>query len=312
MAALSVAEQKVLEYVKKAPFPVSESDVGKAFAKTVPRATTFLAKLYKHGYISVERVEHHGTRKVPYFYCGDIANPQTTPTTEEAPQTTPTKGIPTTEQTTTPEEAPTTDQTTPTMEEAPTTTEEALQTTTMEEVPQTTPTNEAPTTKQTTDPASNYLATHPNAPQSHTDGANSASNTQGVQVTDEDLDNAYKDVLSGRRYAQMPLDILDGLREDLELEQLSPSQVCQIIFYVADALRGTVSPTPTAAELKDPAVRIYVAQWLRDRDTLTPDEYVAYMMQKQRHWKVRVGTKSVDVSNTPWAQHLLNQYEKKK
>ena len=97
MAALSVAEQKVLEYVKKAPFPVSESDVGKAFAKTVPRATTFLAKLYKHGYISVERVEHHGTRKVPYFYCGDIANPQTTPTAEEAPQTTPPEEAPTTE-----------------------------------------------------------------------------------------------------------------------------------------------------------------------------------------------------------------------
>ena len=282
MAALSVAEQKVLEYVKKAPFPVSESDVGKAFAKTVPRATTFLAKLYKHGYISVERVEHHGTRKVPYFYCGDIANPQTTPTTEEAPQTTPTKGIPTTEQTTT------------------------------EEAPQTTPTNEAPTTKQTTDPASKYLATHPNAPQSHTDGANSASNTQGVQVTDEDLDSAYKEVLAGRRYGQIPFDVLDGIRQDLELSQLSAPQACQIILYVGDALRGIVSAAPTAKEITDPVVRVYVSQWLRDRNTLTPDEYVGYMMQKQRHWKVRVGTKAVDVSNTQWAQHLLNQYERKK
>lgn len=262
MAALSVAEQKVLEYVKKAPFPVSESDVGKAFAKTVPRATTFLAKLYKHGYISVERVEHHGTRKVPYFYCGDIANPQTTPTTEEAPQTTPTKGIPTTE--------------------------------------------------QTIDPASKYLATHPNAPQSHTDGANSASNTQGVQVTDEDLDSAYKEVLAGRRYGQIPFDVLDGIRQDLELSQLSASQACQIILYVGDALRGIASAAPTAKEIPDPVVRVYVSQWLRDRNTLTPDEYVGYMMQKQRHWRVRVGNKAVDVSNTQWAQHLLNQYERKK
>lgn len=283
MAALSIAEQKVLEYVKKAPFPVSESDVGKAFAKTVPRATTFLAKLYKHGYISVERVEHHGTRKVPYFYCGEVVNSLPTPTTEEAPQTTPTKGIPTTEQTTPPEEAP-----------------------------QTTPTNEAPTTKQTTDPASNYLATHPNAPQSHTDGANSASNTQGVQVTDEDLDSAYKEVLAGRRYGQIPFDVLDGIRQDLELSQLSASQACQIILYVGDALRGIASAAPTAKEITDPVVRVYVSQWLRDRNTLTPDEYVGYMMQKQRHWKVRVGTKAVDVSNTQWAQHLLNQYERKK
>lgn len=273
MAELSATEQKVLDFVKKAPFPVSESDVGKAFSKTVPRATTFLAKLYKQGYISVERTEHHGTRKVPFYYCGDIMNPIVNM------------------------DSPTEEETTPT--------EEAPQTYTTEEAPQT-------TTEQTTDPASNYLATHPNAPQSHTGGANSASNTQGVQVTDEDLHNAYKDVLSGRRYAQMPLDMLDGLRQDLELEQLSPSQVCQIIFYVADALRGTVSPTPTAVELKDPAVRIYVSQWLRDRDTLTPDEYVAYMMQKQRHWKIKIGTKSVDVSNTTWAKNLLQTYERKK
>ena len=294
MKELTTAERKVYDYIK-ANQPVADTKIGKAFAKSVPRAKEFLPRLQRNGYISVYSKEKHGNVQI-LFYCVKSPSKSEDVTFDD---TFTKMGTDTTEQTTPPEEAPTT-------------TEEALQTTTMEEVPQTTPTNEAPTTKQTTDPASNYLATHPNAPQSHTDGANSASNTQGVQVTDEDLDNAYKDVLSGRRYAQMPLDILDGLREDLELEQLSPSQVCQIIFYVADALRGTVSPTPTAAELKDPAVRIYVAQWLRDRDTLTPDEYVAYMMQKQRHWKVRVGTKSVDVSNTPWAQHLLNQYEKKK
>lgn len=96
MKELTTAERKVLEYVKKAPFPVSESDVGKAFAKTVPRATTFLAKLYKHGYISVERVEHHGTRKVPYFYCGEVVNSLPTPTTEEALQTTTMEEAPTT------------------------------------------------------------------------------------------------------------------------------------------------------------------------------------------------------------------------
>ena len=279
MKELTTAERKVYDYIK-ANQPVADTQIRKAFEKSVPRAKEFLPRLQRNGYISVSSKEKHGNVQI-LFYSVKAPSAREDVTFKD---------------TFTKMGTDTTEQTTPTAEEAP----------------QTTPTNEAPTTKQTTDPASNYLATHPNAPQSHTDGANSASNTQGVQVTDEDLDSAYKEVLGGRRYGQIPLDILDGLREDLELEQLSPSQVCQIIFYVADALRGTVSPTPTAAELKDPAVRIYVAQWLRDRDTLTPDEYVAYMMQKQRHWKVRVGTKSVDVSNTPWAQHLLNQYEKKK
>lgn len=184
--------------------------------------------------------------------------------------------------------------------------------TTAEEAPQATPTNEAPTTKQIADSLGNYFSTHPNAPQSHTDGENSVSEPQGVQVTDEDLDSAYKEVLAGRRYGQIPFDVLDGIRQDLELSQLSASQACQIILYVGDALRGIASAAPTAKEIPDPVVRVYVSQWLRDRNTLTPDEYVGYMMQKQRHWRVRVGNKAVDVSNTQWAQHLLNQYERKK
>lgn len=260
--------------------PVADTEIRKAFAKSVPRAKEFLPRLQRNGYISVYSKEKHGNVQI-LFYC--VKSPSKS---EDV----------TFDDTFTKMGTDTTEQTTPTAEEAP----------------QTTPTNEAPTTKQTTDPASNYLATHPNATESHTDGANSASNTQGVQVTDEDLDSAYKEVLTGRRYGQIPFDVLDGIRQELELSQLSAAQACQIILYVGDALRGIVSAAPTAKEIPDPVVRVYVSQWLRDRNTLTPDEYVGYMMQKQRHWKVRVGTKAVDVSNTQWAQHLLNQYERKK
>lgn len=308
MKNLTTAERKVYDYIM-ANQPVADTEIGKAFAKSVPRAKEFLPRLQRNGYISVYSKEKHGNVQI-LFYCVKSPSKSEDVTFDD---TFTKMGTDTTEQTTPPEEAPTTDQTTTTGEEAPTTTEEALQTTpTTEEAPQTTPTNEASATKQTTDPASNYLATHPNAPQSHTDGENSVSEPQDVQVTDEDLKKAYKEVLAGRRYGQIPFDILDGIRQDLELSQLSASQACQIILYVGDALRGIVSAAPTAKEITDPVVRVYVSQWLRDRNTLTPDEYVGYMMQKQRHWKVRVGTKAVDVSNTQWAQHLLNQYERKK
>ena len=281
MKELTTAERKVYDYIV-ANQPVADTEIGKAFAKSVPRAKEFLPRLQRNGYISVSSKEKHGNVQILFYSVKSPSNSKSEDATFEDTFTK--MGTDTTDQTTT----------------------------TGEEAPQTTPTNEAPTTKQTTDPASNYLATHPNAPQSHTDGANSASNTQGVQVTDEDLDSAYKEVLTGRRYGQIPFDVLDGIRQDLELSQLSASQACQIILYVGDALRGIVSAAPTAKEIPDPVVRVYVSQWLRDRNTLTPDEYVGYMMQKQRHWKVRVGTKAVDVSNTQWAQHLLNQYERKK
>lgn len=279
MKELTTAERKVYDYIV-ANQPVAETEIRKAFEKSVPRAKEFLPRLQRNGYISVSSKEKHGNVQILY-YC--VKSPSKSKDVAF-------------EDTFTKMETDTTEQPTPTTEEAP----------------QTTPTKGIPTTKQTTDPASNYLATHPNAHQSHTDGANSASNTQGVQVTDEDLDSAYNEVLAGRRYGQIPFDVLDGIRQDLELSQLSASQACQIILYVGDALRGIASAAPTAKEIPDPVVRVYVSQWLRDRNTLTPDEYVGYMMQKQRHWRVRVGNKAVDVSNTQWAQHLLNQYERKK
>ena len=279
MKELTTAERKVYDFIK-ANQPVADTEIRKAFEKSVPRAKEFLPRLQRNGYISVSSKEKHGNTQI-LFYSVKAPSAREDVTFKD---------------TFTKMGTDTTEQTTPTAEEAP----------------QSTPTNEAPTTKQTTDPASNYLASHPNAPQSHTDGANSASNTQGVQVTDEDLDSAYKEVLAGRRYGQIPFDVLDGIRQDLELSQLSAFQACQIILYVGDALRGIASAAPTAKEIPDPVVRVYVSQWLRDRNTLTPDEYVGYMMQKQRHWRVRVGNKAVDVSNTQWAQHLLNQYERKK
>ena len=296
MKELTTAERKVYDYIV-ANQPVADTEIGKAFAKSVPRAKEFLPRLQRNGYISVSSKEKHGNVQILFYSVKSPLNSKSEDATFEDTFTK--MGTDTTDQTTTTtEEALQT-----TTEEAPTTTEEALQAT---------PTNEAPTTKQIADSLGNYFSTHPNAPQSHTNGENSVSKPQDVQVTDDDLKKAYKEVLAGRRYGQIPFDILDGIRQDLELSQLSATQACQIILYVGDALRGIVSAAPTAKEIPDPVVRVYVSQWLRDRNTLTPDEYVGYMMQKQRHWKVRVGTKAVDVSNTQWAQHLLNQYERKK
>ena len=75
---------------------------------------------------------------------------------------------------------------------------------------------------------------------------------------------------------------------------------------------GKVSTTPTASEIPDSLVRVYVNQWLRDRNTLTPDEYVGYIMNNQRHWRAKIGGRYVDVSDTKWAKDLMTEYAKKK
>ena len=267
MAALSIAEQKVLEYVKKAPFPVSESDVGKAFAKTVPRATTFLAKLYKHGYISVERVEHHGTRKVPYFYCGDIANPQTTPP-EEAPQTTPTKGI------------PTTDQTTPT-------TEEALQTTTMEE---------APTTTELDNPFGG-IADHLRTQQEAQQEPISSVATSG-QFSEEDGEKLYQEILSGRRYGQIGFSSLRCLLDDVKQGDTSQATFFEVFRHYFLIMSGREAFSPEA--IPDKEVRRYIRAIIGDNDVQSPEQYVFHILKDKKHFKLN----KQDISNSQWISDL--------
>ena len=148
-------------------------------------------------------------------------------------------------------------------------------------------------------------------PKSNTRRTKSAANLQDLQATDKDLASVYNEVLSGRRFVQMPFNVLNEIRQDLEEKQLSASQFCQIVFYVIDAAMGKGPPIATAAEIPDRFVRIYVNHWLRDRDTLIPDEYVCYIMNKQRHWRAKVGGRYVDVSDTKWARDLMIEYANK-
>ena len=148
-------------------------------------------------------------------------------------------------------------------------------------------------------------------PKSNTRRTKSAANLQDLQATDKDLASVYNEVLSGRRFVQMPFNVLNEIRQDLEEKQLSASQFCQIVFYVIDAAMGKVPPIATAAEIPDRFVRMYVNHWLRDRDTLIPDEYVCYIMNKQRHWRAKLGGRYVDVSDTKWAKDLMIEYAKK-
>lgn len=188
MKELTTAERKVYDFIK-ANQPVADTEIGKAFAKSVPRAKEFLPRLQRNGYISVSSKQKHGNVQILY-YCVKSPSKSKDVTFED---TFAKMGTDTTEH----------------------------PTSTTEEAPQTTPTNEAPITKQIADSLGNYFSTHPNAPQSHTNGENSVSKPQDVQVTDDDLKKAYKEVLDGRRYGQIPFDILDGIRQDLELSQLS-------------------------------------------------------------------------------------------
>lgn len=160
------------------------------------------------------------------------------------------------------------------------------------------------------------LAAVVNKPQNAQNAPQSPQNTQGVQFTDDDAKSVYDEIISQRRYGQMPFSFIDLMRQDVETGELTTSQLCQVVFYVADAMRDKLPSEPSPQDIEDPTVRLYVRQWLRDRDTYTAEEYVGYTMNSQRHWKIKkkIGDEKVAINtlNTQWGKHLLEVYARKK
>lgn len=103
MKELTTAERKVYDFIK-ANQPVADTEIGKAFAKSVPRAKEFLPRLQRNGYISVSSKEKHGNVQI-LFYCVKSPSKSEDVTFDD---TFTKMGTDTTEQTTPPEEAPTT------------------------------------------------------------------------------------------------------------------------------------------------------------------------------------------------------------
>ena len=153
-------------------------------------------------------------------------------------------------------------------------------------------------------------------PQTSQNAPQSPSDTTDGQFTDDEAKSVYDEVIAARRYGQLPFSLVESMRQDIETGELSTSQLCQVLFYVADAMSDKAAADPTPQDIADPVVRLYVKQWLRSHDVFNADEYVGYIMQKQRHWKYakKIGDKkaTIDISETRWAQYLLEQYNKKK
>lgn len=290
MKELTTAERKVYDYIK-ANQPVADTEIGKAFAKSVPRAKEFLPRLQRNGYISVYSKEKHGNVQI-LFYCVKSPSKSEDVTFDD---TFTKMGTDTTEQTTPPEEAPTTDQTTPTMEEAPTTTEEALQTTTMEEVPQTTTMEEAPTTEL--DNPFGGIADHLRAQQEAPEEPISPMATSG-QFSEEEGEKLYQEILSGRRYGQIGFSSLRCLLDDVKQGDTSQATFFEVFRHYFLIMSGREVFSPEA--IPDKEVRRYIRAIIGDNDVQTPEQYVFHILKDKKHFKLN----KQDISNSQWISDL--------
>jgi hypothetical protein len=290
MKELTTAERKVYNYIV-ANQPVADTEIRKAFEKSVPRAKEFLPRLQRNGYISVSSKQKHGNTQILFYSVkapsaredvtfddtftkmGTDTAEQTTPP-EEAPQTTP------------PEEAPTTDQTTPTMEEAPTTTEEALQTTTMEE---------APTTEL--DNPFGGIADHLRAQQEAPEEPISPVATSG-QFSEEEGEKLYQEILSGRRYGQIGFSSLKNLIDGVILGDTDPETFFEVFRHYYLIMSGREVFTNEVIPNKE--VRQYLRAIIGDNDVQSPSQYVFHIVKDKKHFKIN----KQDISKSQWVSNL--------
>lgn len=287
MKELTTAERKVYDYIK-ANQPVADTEIGKAFAKSVPRAKEFLPRLQRNGYISVSSKQKHGNVQILFYSVKapsarkDVTfddtftkmGTDTTPTTEEA------HVIEEAPQTNTTEEAPTTDQTTPT-------TEEALQTTTMEE---------APTTTELDNPfggIAENLRAQQEAPQEPVSSVASSG-----QFSEEEGEQLYREILSGRRYGQIGFSSLKNLIDGVILGDTDPETFFEVFRHYYLIMSGREVFTNEVIPNKE--VRQYLRAIIGDNDVQSPSQYVFHIVKDKKHFKIN----KQDISKSQWVSNL--------
>lgn len=271
MKELTTAERKVYDFIK-ANQPVADTEIGKAFAKSVPRAKEFLPRLQRNGYISVSSKEKHGNVQILFYSVKSPLNSKS----EDA----------TFEDTFTKMGTDTTDQTTTTTEEAlQTTTEEALQTTT----------EEASATEL--DNPFGGIAENLRAQQEAPEEPISPVATSG-QFSEEEGEKLYQEILSGRRYGQIGFSSLRHIIDDVNSGDTDPQTFFEVFRHYYLIMSGREVFSPEA--IPDKEVRKYVRAIIGDNDVQSPSQYVFHIVKDKKHFKIN----KQDISKSQWVSNL--------
>ncbi len=269
MKELTTAERKVYDYIM-ANQPVADAEIGKAFAKSVPRAKEFLPRLQRNGYISVSSKEKHGNTQI-LFYCVKSPSDREDVTFND---TFTKMGTDTADQTTPPEEAP--------------------QTPTSEEAPQTT-TEEASATEL--DNPFGGIAENLRAQQEAPEEPISPMATSG-QFSEEEGEQLYREILSARRYGQIGFSSLKNLIDGVILGDTDPETFFEVFRHYYLIMSGREVFTNEVIPNKE--VRQYLRAIIGDNDVQSPSQYVFHIVKDKKHFKIN----KQDISKSQWVSNL--------
>lgn len=269
MRDLTIAERKVYDFIK-ANQPVADTEIGKAFAKSVPRAKEFLPRLQRNGYISVSSKEKHGNVQI-LFYC--VKSPSKS---EDV----------TFDDTFTKMETDTADKTTPP--------EEAPQTPTSEEAPQT-PTSEEASATELDNPFGG-IAENLCAQQAQQEPISPVA-TSG-QFSEEEGEQLYREILSGRRYGQIGFSSLKNLIDGVILGDTDRETFFEVFRHYYLIMSGREVFTNEVIPNKE--VRQYLRALIGDNDVQSPSQYVFHIVKDKKHFKIN----KQDISKSQWVSNL--------
>lgn len=270
MKELTTAERKVYDFIK-ANQPVADTEIRKAFEKSVPRAKEFLPRLQRNGYISVSSKEKHGNVQI-LFYSVKAPSDREDVTFND---TFTKMGTDTIDHPTPPEEAP--------------------QTPTMEEASQTPTTEEAPATEL--DNPFGGIAENLRAQQEAPQEPISPVATSG-QFSEEEGEQLYREILSGRRYGQIGFSSLKNLIDGVILGDTDPETFFEVFRHYYLIMSGREVFTNEVIPNKE--VRQYLRAIIGDNDVQSPSQYVFHIVKDKKHFKIN----KQDISKSQWVSNL--------
>lgn len=172
-----------------------------------------------------------------------------------------------------------------------------------EQEPSADPTTTPPTPQPDSNPVAAFLHTQnsTNAPQTATDAPQPTQAPTDGQLTAEDWQTLYDEILAGRRYGQIGFNALLNIITDIHEEETDPKTLVEVMYHYVQVMLGKEQPNKQWIPNKE--VRQYVRTIIGDPDVQTPDQYVLHILRDRRHYKYN----KMDISNTRWIKELQDR-----
>ncbi|MDD6953941.1 MAG: hypothetical protein PUI88_07700, partial [Prevotella sp.] len=118
------------------------------------------------------------------------------------------------------------------------------------------------------------------------------------QFSEEEGEQLYREILSGRRYGQIGFSSLKNLIDGVILGDTDPETFFEVFRHYYLIMSGREVFTNEVIPNKE--VRQYLRAIIGDNDVQSPSQYVFHIVKDKKHFKIN----KQDISKSQWVSNL--------